>query len=134
MSKVCPECGGEMNREVRLVPYIYKNQTIQVEQPGEWCACGEAVLTHADVKATEKDLHDFRAHVDGLLTSVEVRQIRKKLKLTQKDAGDLFGGGPNAFSRYERGETTQMKAVDLLLRVFNRHPALLNEVKEQKLA
>lgn len=134
MSKVCPECGGEMNREVRLVPYTYKDQTIQVEQPGEWCACGEGVLSPADVKATEKALHDFHAQVDGLLTSEEVRQIRKRLKLTQKAAGELFGGGPNAFSRYERGEATQMKAVDVLLRVFNKHPKLLNEIKEQKLA
>ena len=61
----CPKCGGEMNRETRLVPYTYKKQTIEVEQPGEWCTCGEGVLTPTDVKETEKTLHDFRARVDG---------------------------------------------------------------------
>lgn len=62
--KNCPECGGEMIRKARLAPYTYKNQTIEVEQPGEWCACGEGVLTPMDVQATEKILHDFRTDVD----------------------------------------------------------------------
>jgi HTH-type transcriptional regulator/antitoxin MqsA len=54
-----------MNRETRLVPYTYKKQTIEVEQPGEWCTCGEGVLTPTDVKETEKTLHDFRGRIDG---------------------------------------------------------------------
>ncbi len=133
MSKVCPECGGKMIRETRSVPYTYKDQTIHVEQPGDWCqACGEGVLTVADIKATEKELHDFRIKVDGLLTSDEIRTIRKKLKLTQRDAAAIFGGGPNAFSRYERGEATQMKAVDVLLRLLDKHPSLVDEVREEK--
>lgn len=35
----------------------------------------------------------------------EIRRIRKKLKLTQIEAGRLVGVGKIAFSRYERGET-----------------------------
>ncbi|MEN8170901.1 MAG: type II toxin-antitoxin system MqsA family antitoxin [Pseudomonadota bacterium] len=130
MSKVCLECGGEMVREVRKVPYTYSGQVIEVEQPGDWCnACGEGVLTVADMKATELELHDFRAMIDGLLPSYEVRKIRKKLNMTQKVAAEIFGGGPNAFSRYERGEAIQMKAVDNLLRLFDKHKELVAEVQ-----
>lgn len=131
MSKVCPECGGEMVRETRNVPYTYKNQVIEVKQPGDWCnACGEGVLTVTDIKATEKELHDFRAKIDGLLTSDEVRKIRKRIDMTQQVAAEIFGGGPNAFSRYERGVATQTKAVDCFLRILDKHKELVAEVKE----
>jgi HTH-type transcriptional regulator/antitoxin MqsA len=120
-----------MVREVRKVPYTYKNQIVEVEQPGDWCnSCGEGVLTVADMRATEKKLHDFRASIDGLLTSDEVRQIRKRIDMSQKVAAEIFGGGPNAFSRYERGVATQVKAVDVLLRILDKHKELVAEVKE----
>lgn len=60
----CPECGLEMIRKTRLVPYVYKKQTIEVTQPGYWCICGEGILTAEDVKATEKTLSDFRTKID----------------------------------------------------------------------
>ena len=30
--------------------------------------------------------------------------VRRKLLLDQKEAGEIFGGGVNAFSRYEKGK------------------------------
>ena len=65
---------------------------------------------------------DLYAKINGLLTSHEVRKIRKKLKLTQKDAARICGGGPNAFSRYERGEATPLRATSNLLRLLARYP------------
>lgn len=129
MSTICPECGGSLLQETRKTSYTYKDQTIEVDQPGNWCQkCGEGVLSLADMKSTEQALHDHRAILDGLLTSQEIRRIRKKLNLTQKEAAEIFGGGPNAFSRYELGETTPVRAVDNLLRLLDNHPELLNEI------
>lgn len=84
MSK-CPECGDEMNREVRLVTYTYKDQAIKVEQPGEWCDCGEAVLTSDDVKATEKTLHKFRENVDNSRNIDQKRTVLDVGKLRDDD-------------------------------------------------
>jgi len=39
------------------------------------------------------------------------------------------GGGLNAFSRYETGKTKPPLALVKLLRVLDRHPELLAEVK-----
>lgn len=129
MSITCPECGGSLVQETRKIPYTYKDQTIEVDQPGSWCQkCGEGVLCLTDMKVTEQTLHDHRAIVDGLLTSQEIRRIRKKLNLTQKEAAEIFGGGANAFSRYELGETTPVRAVDNLLRLLDNHPDLLDEI------
>ena len=41
----------------------------------------------------------------------------------------IFGGGTNAFSRYENGKTKPPLALVKLLMVLDRHPNLLNEVR-----
>ncbi len=58
-----------------------------------------------------------------------VRTIRKKLGLRQADAGKLFGGGVSAFSDYERGKTQPHKSTVLLLKILDKHPELLDEVR-----
>jgi HTH-type transcriptional regulator/antitoxin MqsA len=55
--------------------------------------------------------------------------VRKKLQLDQREAAEIFGGGINAFSRYENGKTKPPLALVQLLRVLDRHPELLDEVK-----
>ena len=59
----------------------------------------------------------------------ELRGARKKLGLTQAQAGILFGGGASAFSEYERGKTQPHKSTVLLLRLLGKHPDLLAEVQ-----
>ena len=44
-------------------------------------------------------------------------------------AAELFGGGVNAFSHYETGRTRPPLALVKLLRLLDRHPELLYEVK-----
>ncbi|MEN8219203.1 MAG: type II toxin-antitoxin system MqsA family antitoxin [Pseudomonadota bacterium] len=128
--KKCPFCkDGLLERKTIKETYKYKGHTLEVEQPGEWCnVCEEGILNGADLKATEKLKNDFQSQVDGLLTSEEIRTIRNKLKLTQKQAAELCGGAPNAFSSYERGEAIPMRSTSHLLRLLNNHPLLLNEL------
>lgn len=127
----CPVCGkGQLKRGTRRMPYTYRGETIEVKQPGEWCdACGEGVLSPADMAVTRKARHDAIARAEGLLTSDEIRQVRTRLRLTQGQAAKLVGGGVNAFSRYERGETMQSRATDKLLRLLDKNPRLLKEVE-----
>jgi len=44
-------------------------------------------------------------------------------------AAEIFGGGVNAFSRYENGKTKPPLALVKLLRVLEKHPDLLDEVR-----
>jgi HTH-type transcriptional regulator/antitoxin MqsA len=55
--------------------------------------------------------------------------VRKKLALDQREAAEIFGGGINAFSRYENGKTKPPLALVKLLKVLDRHPELLAEVR-----
>jgi HTH-type transcriptional regulator/antitoxin MqsA len=58
-----------------------------------------------------------------------IAEVRKKLDLDQREAAEIFGGGVNAFSRYENGKTKPSLALVKLLKVLNRHPDLLAEVR-----
>jgi HTH-type transcriptional regulator/antitoxin MqsA len=49
--------------------------------------------------------------------------------LDQRQAAEIFGGGVNAFSRYENGKTKPPLALVKLLKVLDRHPDLLDEIK-----
>lgn len=58
-----------------------------------------------------------------------IADVRKKLHLDQREAAEIFGGGVNAFSRYENGKTKPPLALVKLLKVLDRHHDLLAEIK-----
>jgi HTH-type transcriptional regulator/antitoxin MqsA len=58
-----------------------------------------------------------------------ITSVRKKLALDQREAAEIFGGGINAFSRYENGKTKPPLALVKLLKVLDRHPELLDEIR-----
>ena len=55
--------------------------------------------------------------------------MRKKLDLDQREAAEIFGGGVNAFSRYELGKNKPPLSLVKLLKVLERHPELLDEIR-----
>ncbi len=128
----CPVCGEfASEHKVKNVPYIYKSMPFYIDQPGEWCdACGEGIINAHDNKIVMPDIQAHKAKIDGLLTPLEIRDVRKKLKLSQKDASCLFGGGVNAFNRYECGDSPIPKPLSLLLMVLNKHPSHLREINQ----
>ena len=134
MKKPCPLCAsGTLQRRSRKQTFRYKGQAFKYDQPGDWCAkCGEGILSNSDLKAVELQLSDFRSEVDGYLCAGDLRRIRSKLGLSQKAAAEIFGGGHNAFCRYERGLARQPKALDKLLRLLDQHPDLLAEITSRR--
>jgi HTH-type transcriptional regulator / antitoxin MqsA len=127
----CPVCGGDLVRETRSVTTEYRGYSQRYEQPGQYCSsCGEAFLGPADLAATAALRKDFDCSVDRLLTSAEIRAVRSRLKLSQKRAGELFGGGPMAFSKYERGLATQSRSTDILLRLLAAQKISLEDIAD----
>lgn len=62
------------------------------------------------------------------LTPGQIREIRERLHLSQADAGDLIGGGPRAFTKYETGAITPNAAVINLLILLDRDPSKLADL------
>jgi HTH-type transcriptional regulator/antitoxin MqsA len=130
--ELCPICGEQaLTHETKAVPYTYKGHTFTIDQPAEWCAaCGEGIIHPDDNKAVLATIQEEKAQIDGLLTPKQIQKIRKFLKLNQKEASRLFGGGINAFNRYENGASSIPKPLSLLLTILEKHPGQLDELKE----
>lgn len=129
----CPVCGAaELVQDTRDLTYTYKSKSIVITQvTGEFCsACGESVLTFDESERVSAAMLNFNKQVNGdLADPFFIMRVRKKLKLDQKEAAKLFGGGDNAFSRYENGKTKPPLALLKLLALLEKHPELLNEVR-----
>ena len=129
----CPSCGiGKLVRDTRDLPYAYKGEsTVLPQVTGEFCTgCDESVLDATESRRTMKLMLAFNKQVNASIVDPEfIASVRKKLDLDQREAGEIFGGGVNAFSRYENGKTKPSLALVKLLKVLDRHPDLLNEVR-----
>jgi HTH-type transcriptional regulator/antitoxin MqsA len=119
-----------MVSESRDIPFDYKSEHLVVEQVRGWfCeSCNEALFADGEGARYADELDRFVAAVDSRQAE-ELRRIRRKLHLTQKEAAQLFGGGVNAFSEYERGVTKPAKSTMLLLKMLDKHPDLVEEVR-----
>lgn len=62
---------------------------------------------------------------EGVLAPDEIRRIREGLGLTQVEAGELLGGGPRAFTKYESGTIRPSASVANLLRLLESNPHAL---------
>jgi len=126
----CPETGQPMERGVRPMTITYKGHSAGFDMPGWYCdASDESIHTGEDMKVSDRELNLLKAKVEGLLEPQAVRRIRKRLKLTQKDAGRLIGGGPNAFQKYESGDVLPSHAVTSALLLLNWDPKGLEVLK-----
>jgi HTH-type transcriptional regulator/antitoxin MqsA len=126
----CPITGEPMVRGSKPMTIRYKGAEATFDMPGWYCeASGESVHTGEDMKVSDRELNRLRAKVEHLLSPEEIRRVRKRLRLTQREAGRLIGGGPNAFQKYESGEVLASRAASNLLRVLDRHPDELRNLQ-----
>lgn len=129
----CPVCGAaELVRDTRDLSYTYKGEsTVLAQVTGDFCpACGEATLEAEESRRVSALMLDFAKQVNASIVDPGfISRVRKKLNLDQRQAAELFGGGANAFSRYETGKTKPPLALVKLLQVLERHPDLLEEIR-----
>lgn len=125
----CPSCDNQkMVLETRDVPYSYRGQSTMIKNvTAEYCpSCDEMVLEHEEAQRLSDAMSAFNKQV--IAATVDpgyIRDVRKKLRLDQKEAAEIFGGGVNAFSRYELGKAMPPVSLVKLLRVLDAHPELL---------
>ena len=129
----CPICGAaNLVADTRDLPYFYKGEsTVLPGVSGEFCpSCDESVLGPAESRRTMDLMLAFNKRVNAAMVDPDfIASVRKKLNLDQREAAELFGGGVNAFSRYENGKTKPPIALIKLLKLLDRHPELLSELK-----
>lgn len=131
----CPVCGGaELIHDTRDLPYTYKGERTTIQAvTGEFCpACDESILDLAESGRVMSEMKDFARQVNSAIVDPSfISGVRKKLDLDQREAALLFGGGANAFSRYENGKTKPPLSLVQLFTLLDRHPELVVELKPQ---
>ncbi|MDR1647353.1 MAG: type II toxin-antitoxin system MqsA family antitoxin [Zoogloeaceae bacterium] len=129
----CPVCGAaELIHDTRDLPYTYKGETTVIPAvTADFCpACDESITDMAETERVMREMQMFNKQVNAAIVDPAfIVNVRKKLDLGQREAGEIFGGGVNAFSRYENGKTKPSLALVKLFKLLDRHPDLLNEIK-----
>ena len=133
MTMKCPVCSAaELVHDIRDLPYTYKGETTVIPAvTADFCpACDESITDMAETERVMREMQAFNKQVNAAIVDPAfIVNVRKKLDLGQREAAEIFGGGINAFSRYENGKTKPPLALVKLLKLLDRHPDLLNEIK-----
>jgi HTH-type transcriptional regulator/antitoxin MqsA len=135
-TRQCISCGtddGMSHFRDRSLTVNYKQFSRLVHNLAGWqCrVCGEVIFDNDTDSATRYVDAGDRLLEDSLrLIGAEIKRIRRKLHLTQRNAVKLLsGGGHNAFSRYERGDLSPPQPLLTLMQLLDRHPHLLADVQ-----
>jgi HTH-type transcriptional regulator/antitoxin MqsA len=133
-SLLCPECEkGHLVASLYVDDFQHDGQVVSVDGlEGYVCdRCGADPVFPDQIRRNHRRIADAKRRSDGRMTGDEVRAIREQFGLSQQDAARLFGGGTNAFSKYERGDVLQSVAMDRLLKAVAFHPFLLDFLCEE---
>ena len=129
----CPVCGAaHLIHDTRDLPYTYKGEkTVIPAVTADFCsACDESITDMSETERVMREMQAFNKQVNAAIVDPAfIVKVRKKLDLGQREAAEIFGGGINAFSRYENGKTKPPLALVKLFKLLDRHPELLREVK-----
>ncbi len=121
----CPACDvGTLRENYGVEELSYNGQTFVLNNMTySVCdVCGTEIVTPQQARSNDRLIREEHRRIDGLLLAEEIKELRHKLKVTQHDASFLFGGGANAFSKYECSEVIQSVPMDRLLRIVDMVP------------
>jgi HTH-type transcriptional regulator/antitoxin MqsA len=117
-TRIHPETGETLRRGVRRRTVRYGSLSREVEVPGWYPQDGgDGVHSGTDLAEADRAFRELRDEY-----SAHVRQARKRLKLSQEEAGRIIGGGKRAFQKYESGATPPSDAAVGLIELLIRHP------------
>lgn len=125
-----PETGEILRRGSRPFELRYKGETMTVDLPGYYPEGeGEGVHVGDDMAVADEALRSLKEKIDGIPSPKTIRRLRKKLGLSQREAGTLLKVGENAFDKYERGLIEPSGPTSQLLRLLDRHPELVEDLR-----
>jgi len=117
---VCPVCDKGNLKEKRgefrtdFMDGREKRELVLQDLSWQECnKCGERILDSESAKKIE----EARYGALGLLTPLELKEMRKKLRMTQGQISQLLKVGNKTYCRWENGTLMQSKSMDTLIRL-----------------
>ena len=127
---ICLACGGAMREARGPVTELYRGREYTVENvTRRVCeSCGECEIDADEADRLTHEIGLMYRRDEGLLSPGEIRSIRERLMLKQKDFESLLGVSTPTVSRWETGAMLQSKTADRLMRVLAAHPEIAHEL------
>jgi HTH-type transcriptional regulator/antitoxin MqsA len=125
----CPVCmEGHLERKKKQIKLEYLGYSCLVGSTALWCdTCDEGIYEGVDAVKADEQLAEFYEQIKTEIAS-DIKRIRLRLGLKQGEAGKIFGGGKNAFSRYETMQVEPPRSTVLLLGLLDKNPELLKQL------
>jgi HTH-type transcriptional regulator/antitoxin MqsA len=130
---VSAETGREMRRGIKMRTITVGGFKYRYPQPGWWADADDPNDHDGQLVDRDNEIHDLavreaRALAKGArLTPLQIRTIRERCGLTQREAAAVFGGGAKAFEKYESGDVLPSGAMIRLLDLAARRPDLFRK-------
>ena len=116
-TRIHPKTGDVLRRDARMQTLSVGSLSREVEVPGWYPEDdGDSIHSGAELQALDQAYLELRAAY-----AARVKAVRKKLGLTQEEAGRIIGGGRRAFQKYERGTMQPSEAAVGLIEILDRH-------------
>jgi HTH-type transcriptional regulator/antitoxin MqsA len=129
---ISPETGEVLRRDVRPFVVRYKDREMTVPLPGYYPEGDEnGVHVGDDMVVVDQTIDKLRKEADGQLSPEQIRGLRRKLNLSQRKAGQIFGVGESAFDKYERGLISPSGPALRLMKLLERNPGLLADLEAE---
>lgn len=129
----CPDCGApDPVHDTHAVSYAYRHRRTTISAvSGYHCTrCDAVVLDRAGADRYDELVRQFQRRVDGeLVEPAYIRAVRTRLRLDPREADDLIGSGASEFACYEAGRVQPHPSTVKLLKLLDRHPELLDELR-----
>ncbi len=133
LNELCPICTeGHLTEQAGGNEVSYKGETRNIALHFSVCdSCGMEQGNAAQTLKNKREMLEFKRTIDGLLSGEEIREIRTHFGITQFDLAKVLGGGPVAFSKYEKGDVSQSASMDKLIRVCRKFPEAFDWLTKQ---
>ncbi len=128
--RINPETGEELKRGFRKITIEFSGLKETINMPG-WYSnnSNNGIHSKEDMKVSDRVINKLKAKKENLMLPNDIKKTRKKLNLTQFEAGQIVGGGPRAFQKYEKGDVLPSKAVSNLLTILDQKPDMIKLLK-----
>ena len=128
----CPECGdAALVYDKHGVSYTYKDRhtTIPAVTAYHCTQCGGVTLDPAAVHRYDELVAQFHRRVDAeAVEPAYIHAVRRKLRLDAHEADHVFG--TDGFAHLETGKARPHPSTVKLLRLLERHPELVDELRD----
>lgn len=124
----CGECDDMVDYHIELFKNRVHNvkgvEVICDEYIGICNTCGNHIWINPVEEYNFKNIYDVYKKKVGLLTTQEIKDIRRKRGMSQKQLAQFLSIGEKDITRYENG-SIQTRAVDLMIRMVADDTAYL---------